>query len=112
MTGARLLPEEFADLEPFAREWALPHGDDRYQRRLSGTMEEMQAFYDAVVPRGAEVIAYLDRFPLDEMPDDALHLLWMMESLSAVSFAVDIFKQPKVPDSGAAYLSWVVEPTP
>jgi hypothetical protein len=109
-TSGRLLPEEFADLEPFAADWALPKANDRYQRRLNGTMAEMQAFYDAAVPRGEQVIEYLNGFELDELPDVALHLLWLMESLSVVSFAVDIFKQPKVPDSGAAYLKWVVEP--
>ena len=107
-----LLPEEFADLEPFAETWSLPKADDRYQRRLASTMEELQAFYDAVVPRAEAAMDYLDRFDLDEMRDQAVHLLWLMSSLSTVSFAVDIFKQPMVPDSGAAYLHWVDEPTP
>jgi hypothetical protein len=108
----RLLPEQFADLEPFARVWALPRANDRYRRRLASTMEEMQAFYDAVVPRGEEAIAYLDQFEFEDMPDHVLRLLWLLSSLSVVSFAVDIFKQPEVPDSGAAYLDWVVEPVP
>ncbi len=108
----RLLPEEFADLEPFAAKWALPRAEERYQERLHSTMEEMEAFYDATVPRGQAAMEYLDQFDLEEMPDDALRLLWLLCSLSVVSFAVDIFKQPKVPDSGSAYLSWVVEPIP
>lgn len=74
--------------------------------------EEIQAFYDVAVPRAKDAIAHLDQFDLDDMPERELRLLWLMASLSVVSFAVDIFKQPKVPDSGAAYLDWVVEPTP
>ena len=46
----RPLPPEFADLEPFA-DWALPTERERYAKRLSSTMDELQAFYDAALPR-------------------------------------------------------------
>lgn len=111
MTDA-LLPEEFADLEPFAEIWSLPTAEDRYQRRLASTMDELQAFYDALVPQAEAVMEYLDRFDLEDMPETAVRLLWLMSSLSTVSFAVDIFNQPMVPDSGAAYLYWTAEPGP
>ena len=107
-----MLPEQFAELEPFVSSWALPRAHDRYQRRLSSSMDEMQAFYDAISARGEEAIAYLDQFDLDDLPEPALRLFWMLCSLSTVSFAIDIYKQPKVPDSGAAYLDWIVEPGP
>jgi hypothetical protein len=112
MAPESLLPEQFADLEPFARVWVLPTGNERCQRRMESSIGEMEAFYDAVVARGDEIFAYLDQFPLDDMPEEALHLLWLMCSLSVVSFAVDVFKQPWVPDSGDAVLPIVVEPTP
>ena len=32
-------------------------------------MDEMQAFYDAVTPRAQEAMAYLDKLPLDDLPD-------------------------------------------
>jgi hypothetical protein len=113
MTSETLLPEEFADLEPFAQRWALPTATERYQRRVDSTMPELQAFYDAMVPRGDQAFAYLDQFPLDDMPDQALHLLWLLLSLSAVSFAVDCFKQVRVPDSGdVTNMPWTVEPVP
>ena len=47
-----------------------------------------------------------------KLPDDALHLLHLLYSLISVSFAVECWKQPHVPDSGAAYLDLVREPTP
>lgn len=112
MTTDRVLPEQFADLEPFAPIWALRHGRDRYARRLASSMQDMQAFYDAVFPRAEEIMAYLERFPLDQLPDDALHLLWMLYSLSVVSPAVDLFKQPKVPESGDVHMEWISEPVP
>lgn len=110
MVVEAMLPEEFSELEPFAPIWALPTAEDRYQRRLASSFDELKAFYDAIVPRGTEIIEYLNEFDLDDMPEPAQNLLRMMCSLSAVSFAVDIYKQPKIPDSGAAYLSWTYEP--
>ena len=40
--------------------------------------------------------------PLDALPDDATHLLWLCYSLVNVSFPVEVWRQPRVPDSGAA----------
>lgn len=103
------LPAEFADLEPFL-DWALPTEPERYAKRLSSSMAEMQAFYDAAFPRLDDVIAYCDQFPLDDLPDDARTLMHLMQSLITVSFPIEAWKQPKVPDSGATYLDCVREP--
>jgi hypothetical protein len=106
------LPGEFSDLEPFAAKWCLPSEHERYAQRLASTMAEMQAFYDATFPRADAAKAYLDTFDLDSLPEDATHLLHLLYSLIVVSFSVECWKQPHVPDSGAAYLDLVVEPTP
>jgi hypothetical protein len=104
------LPAEFADLEPHAG-WALATEPERYARRLASTMDEMQAFYDAAFGRLEDALTYCDsRFPLDDMPDDAKSLLHLMQSLVMVSFPVEVWKQPRVPDSGAAYLDIIREP--
>jgi hypothetical protein len=103
------LPAEFADLEPFAA-WALPTEPERYARRLASTMDEMQAFYDAAFPRLEDAMAYCDDTPLDELSDEARSLVHLMQSLVMVSFPVEVWKQPRVPDSGAAYLDLVQGP--
>jgi hypothetical protein len=105
------LPSEFADLEPFA-DWCLATEAERYAKRLATSMDEMQAFYDAAFPRLEEAYAYLNRFDLDALPDDASHLLWLCYSLINVSFPVEVWRQARVPDSGAAELDCVVEPAP
>jgi hypothetical protein len=46
------------------------------------------------------------------MPEDALRLLQLLYSLVMVSFPVEVWRQPYIPDSGAAYLDLVIEPTP
>lgn len=103
------LPAEFADLEPFL-DWDLATEPERYAKRLASSMAEMQAFYDAAFPRLEDVIAYCDKFPLDDLPEDARTLMHMMQSLINVSFPIEAWKQPKVPDSGATYLDCVKEP--
>ena len=103
------LPPEFADLEPFA-DWALATEAERYAKRLASSMEELQAFYDAAFPRLEEATAYLDRHDLAALPEDATNLLRLCYSLVNVSFPVEVWRQPRVPDSGAASMDAVVEP--
>jgi hypothetical protein len=57
-------------------------------------------------------MAYLERFALDDLPDDAKHLLWLYCALTTASFPVEVWRQPRVPDSGAAAFEAVYEPTP
>lgn len=103
------LPPDFADLEPYSQ-WCLGTEADRYAKRLASTMEEMQAFYDAAFPRLEEVLGYLDRLELDALPEDAGRLLMLCYSLINVSFPVEVWRQARVPDSGAASMDEVIEP--
>ncbi len=107
-----LLPSQFSDLEPFAAKWCLSTEGERFAQRMASSMEEMQAFYDAFTPRAEEAIVYCDKFPLDDMPDDAERLLELLYSLVMVSFPVEAWRQPHIPDSGAAYLDLLIEPRP
>ena len=107
-----LLPADFSDLEPFAATWCLPTERQRFAQRMASTMDEIQTFYDAAFPRAEDVIAYCDKFPLDDMPEDAERLLQLIYSLIMVSFPVEAWRQPHIPDSGAAYLDLLIEPVP
>ena len=111
MADARL-PPQFSDLEPFAKTWCLAGEPERYARRLASTMDELQAFYDAVFPRAEEAIAWCDRFPLDAMPADAERLLQLLYSLLMVSYAVEVWKQPEVVNGGSARIDRTLEPQP
>jgi hypothetical protein len=107
-----LLPAAFAALEPWARTWCLATEPERWARRLGSSMQELQAFYDAFFPRAEEAIAWCDRFPLDDMPDDALRLLQLLHSLLMVSYAVEVWRQPEVVHSGSARIDRIHEPRP
>ena len=104
------LPPEFSDLEPFVVDWALPTRAQRYQARLSKPFDELVNFYDAVAPRAEDAIAYLNGLDIDDLPDDATTLLHLLYSMILVSYAVNVFKQNRIPDSGAAFFEMVAEP--
>ena len=106
-----MLPSEFADLEPFATTWCRATEHERYEVRLASSMDEMHAFYDAAFPRLEDAATYLDRLPLDALPADATRLLRLCYSLINVSFPVEAWRQPRVPDTGASRLDVIIEPT-
>ncbi|MFW0793901.1 hypothetical protein AAFP30_08830 [Gordonia sp. CPCC 205515] len=103
------LPAEFADLERFS-DWCLPTEAERYAKRLASTMPEMQEFYDAGMARLEDACVYGDKFDLDDLPEDVRSLIHLMQSLVMVSFPVEVWKQPRVPDSGAAWAELITEP--
>ena len=104
------LPAEFADLERFG-DWCLPTEEERYAKRLASSMAEMQELYDAGMARLEDIMIYVDaRFPLKGMPEDAKALVHLGQSIVMVSFPIEVWKQPRVLDSGAAYIKLIKEP--
>ena len=112
MTAVAMLPTEFADLEPFAERWSLATEAERWEQRMSTPMDDMQAFYDASLPRIEEALAYCDKFPLDDLPDDAVHLLRLVYSFVLVSFPIELWRQPYPPDTKGTSFDRYVEPLP
>ncbi len=100
----------FSDLAPFVAEWALPTRAQRYEARLSKPFDELVMFYDAVAPRAEEAISYLNGLDIDDLSNDASTLLHMLYSMILVSYAVNVFKQNRIPDSGAAFFEMVAAP--
>lgn len=54
-------------------------------------MEEIRAFYDALVPRLEEILDYLDRFTGGDMPAPAHRLYLLTLSLIEVSTLVELY---------------------
>jgi hypothetical protein len=107
-----MLPAEFADLEPFAPKWCLATEPERYGTRLATSMQELQVFYDALEPRAAAAIDFCDRYPLTDLPEPVVNLMRLIYSFVNVSFPVEVWSQPRVPDSGSASFACFVEPMP
>ncbi|CAJ1509325.1 hypothetical protein [[Mycobacterium] holstebronense] len=101
---AKRLPSAFAELECFAETWCLPTETERFNQRLASTIGELRQFYDAFFPRLEEAIDYCDKFALDELPEDALHLLHLIYSLVMVAMAVEIMQQPAPVDAADAVM--------
>jgi hypothetical protein len=38
-------------------------------------MNDMQAFYDAIVARAEEAMAYCDQYALEDLPEEVLNLM-------------------------------------
>jgi hypothetical protein len=107
-----LLPGEFSDLERFAERWTLATEPERWAQRLSTSMEDLHAFYDASLPRVQAAIAYCDNFALDDLPDEAVRLLQLIYSFVIVSFAVELWGQQYVPDTRGTSFDRISEPVP
>jgi len=108
-TSNVVLPAGFEDLAPY-REWALQGERARYAKRIESSMDELQAFYDAAMPRLEDACRYLEQYALDDLPDEGVNLLWLCCSLVTVSFPVEVWRQPRVPDAGASAIDAVLEP--
>jgi hypothetical protein len=100
------LPAQFAPLEPWVAEWAIEDGHARYVKRVNSTMQDIQAFYDAVFPQAEEAVAYLNEFDYQQpLPEDAANLRNLLYALITVSLAVELWKQPRVKHSANTILT-------
>lgn len=95
MTAA-LLPPAFADLEAFCPKWLHATEAKRNEVRISSSMDEIRAFYDAVLPRLEDIIAHLDRHPLDALPAPERNLLDLTFAFVDASTPVERFNSPIV----------------
>lgn len=94
------LPEPFADLEGLAADWSLATQREREQKRLASTAEELEAVYDALLPRLDQILEYLNAYRLDALPADAQRLFFLTLSFAEIAPFVECYcGEPRVPDS-------------
>jgi len=106
----RTLPEGFSELEPWVEDWALATRSERYAARLDRPFEDLVEFYDAVAPHAERAIAHLDSLDINALPKESFRLMHLLYSMILVSYAVNVFKQNRIPDAGAAFFEMVAEP--
>ena len=90
--NSRLLPSAFANLESLACDWAVPTEQERTARRLASDFSQIKAFHDVMLPQLEAIFEYLNRFPLDTMPDDCHRLLYMALAVAEVAPAIHFYK--------------------
>lgn len=106
MKENRLLPREFTELEPYL-DWALPSIGQRRAKRLGSSMDSIEAFYQAILPKMREIATYLNGFELSKLDGRQRRLLDLAFSFMAVAPAVEIFGQPEVTGNTFPYSRFV-----
>ncbi len=92
------LPEKFKYLEKYMP-WSLTTERQRNRKRLASSMEEIGAFYDALLADAEPILEYLNDFPLADMPAAEQNLLNLTLAFAEVANAVELFKtEPGVID--------------
>ena len=89
------LPEGFQDLECFTAYWVRDTSHQRLQQRSQASMAEIRTFYDAMLARAEDAIAYCDQFPLGDMPATADRLMKLLLALGQAAVAVEMHGQPR-----------------
>jgi hypothetical protein len=93
------LPEGFDSLEKHVSKWAGYSTQERWNTRSSSSMQQIQAFYDDMLPHAERALAYLDTQSLSSLSSEADRLLRLLLSLSSCSMAVELHHQPRAPHS-------------
>ncbi|MBF6567774.1 MAG: hypothetical protein IVW54_02730 [Candidatus Binataceae bacterium] len=93
------LPEQFGELEGWARNWAIQSQNERWRKRLESDFKDLREFYDAVLPRVGEILEYLNKIPASAWSDADYRLLHLALSFAEVAHAVEKYGQPGVIDS-------------
>ncbi len=91
------LPEQFQDLTPHLG-WALETERERAAKRHAATIAELRIFYDAIVARLGEILAFLEGFSSEDAPAEVNRLFLMTLSLAEIAPAIENFGQPAVSD--------------
>ena len=105
------LPELFEDLAPYLA-WSLPTERERSAKRQASTMDEINAFYHAMLPRMEEILSYLAQYPLEQIPADAQRLFFLTLSLAKIAPAVEMYGEPNAEGLDALRLVNVdIDPT-
>ena len=79
------LPEQFAELAPYT-DWIFDTWRPRYEKRLASSMDEMQAFYDAVMPHLQAIVDHCNDFDINDLPEPERNVLLLTFALCEASF--------------------------
>ena len=93
-----LLPDGFEHLAPFL-DWALESERERTEKKVTATMDETLAFYNAMMPRIDEILDYLEGYFGGDAPAHARRLYLMSLSLVEVATLVELYKRPGAVDA-------------
>jgi hypothetical protein len=85
-----VLPEPFEQLTPWVAQWALATERERYEKLHRSSIEELREFYAAMLPCMPEILAYLDRYTVSTMPDEARALFHLAMTFAETAHPIDL----------------------
>lgn len=94
-----VLPSAFSSLQDLVGEWVLPTQRARMQKRYDSSYEEVQAFYNRMMPVLPSVLEYLGEIAPEDMSASDEMLLKLTLSMGEVSIAVEKVKGIRNPAS-------------
>ena len=100
------LPERFGGLTPYLA-WSLPTERERSAKRQASTMDEITAFYQAMLPRMEEILSYLAQYPLEHVPQDVQRLFYLALALAKIAPTVEMYGEPTAEGLDALRLATV-----
>ncbi|WP_136161216.1 hypothetical protein [Sphingomonas flavalba] len=87
-----MAPEDFDAIADLVAEWGLPTPHERFVKRARSSMAEIQAFHRRIEPQVGAIVAFLNQYPLDRIPDEHLPLAYTALAAIEVDDAVNIWK--------------------
>jgi hypothetical protein len=91
------LPPGFEALEPFVLHWAIGTTEGRLRARAEASMDEIRAFYDAMVPLADAAMNHVDAYGLADLSPERTCLATLVLSLAQAAVAVEIHGAPRAP---------------
>lgn len=99
---------DFADLKPFVDAWGLDTAAKRLEKRTGSTLEDIEAFYRAIVPRLEEIVEFLNTFPVEQIPAEHLPLSHAALAALEIDDPVNLWRRPNL-KMAADICSWTTK---
>jgi len=87
---SRKLPEAFSALQPYVDDWALTSERERFVKLHSVGIEQLRAFYEAMLPRLQAVLDHLNRFSIRELPEEERTLFDLAMTFAETAHPIDL----------------------
>ncbi|GEM_PF-236639 len=94
-----VLPEGFEDLLEFVPGWIGETAQERWDLRAAKSMDEIRYFYDRILARSNDILAYLEGCELSELKGPCLRLFQLQLALAQAAMSVELHKQPRAINS-------------
>jgi hypothetical protein len=90
---------DFAALQPHVDKWGKPGLMERVVVRCESTFDELKEFHGAMLPHVEDIIEFLNKWPLKEIPEEYLPLSYATLAMCEVDNSVNRWKDVILPDA-------------